>query len=378
MRRRRLERGEPEKAGKYITKIKLKSFQSHIESELILHEGVNIITGRSDSGKSAIIRALLWMISNKPPGKYLRRWGANGGETSVEVSTADGIVITHGIDDAGYYDVTCNGGTNRLKALRTDVPEEVTRLVDLDTFNVQSQLDQHFMIQQSAGSVARELNRLTGLGIVTDMLTEANKRITGINTQMRELPQKISAITTSLERLPDIQLIISKLKQTEALDVSVRDRTAAFSHLQDTCSRTTRVLADLIRQKAARDRLSSVETALSLQERKREKTREWKRLTSICASIRESAAQRNVLVKLSTRYSNILPRAAGLRESIDKRSDGMLGISSLMEKVVKTSAKLEESILARKRVAEEYNKLLAEIGTCPVCGGTLSELRIEV
>ena len=376
--RRRLEMGEPKKAGKHITKIKLKNFQSHIESELDLHEGVNIITGRSDSGKSAIIRALLWMISNKPPGKYLRRWGANGGETSVGISIADGTTLVHGIDEAGYYDVTRNGETNRLKALRTDVPEEVSRLLDLDTFNVQSQLDQHFMIQQSAGSVARELNRLTGLGIVTDMLTEANRRITGINSQMREIPRKISDVNTALAKLPNIRLLTEKLERAEALESSVTDRAAAFSHLQDTYSRITRVLMDLARKEVDRDRLSIVEKAITLQELKREKVREWKRLSSICTNFRDNITKRDALIELSTHYARSLQRAGELCETMDKRKAGMVGIRSLIEQMARTSARLEESILAKKREAEEYNKLLTEIGACPICGGTLNGLRIEV
>ncbi|MFR9297315.1 MAG: AAA family ATPase, partial [Aedoeadaptatus pacaensis] len=44
----------------FIEKIILVNFQSHVYSELSLSRGVNVIVGPSDSGKTAIMRALRW------------------------------------------------------------------------------------------------------------------------------------------------------------------------------------------------------------------------------------------------------------------------------------------------------------------------------
>ncbi len=51
-----------------IKSAKLINFQSHIDSLLEFHSGVNSITGQSDSGKSSILRAINWVIHNKPSG----------------------------------------------------------------------------------------------------------------------------------------------------------------------------------------------------------------------------------------------------------------------------------------------------------------------
>ena len=51
-----------------IKSVELKNFQSHNQSRLEFCDGVNIIVGASDSGKSAILRGLFWVLYNNPNG----------------------------------------------------------------------------------------------------------------------------------------------------------------------------------------------------------------------------------------------------------------------------------------------------------------------
>ena len=45
-----------------IDKIKIENIQSHKNTELNLSNGINVIVGSSNNGKSAILRALYWAI----------------------------------------------------------------------------------------------------------------------------------------------------------------------------------------------------------------------------------------------------------------------------------------------------------------------------
>ena len=65
-----------------IKQLNIHNFQSHEDSSLNFTEGVNVIIGASDSGKSAIIRALKFVVYNSPSGSDMRSWW--GGETSVK------------------------------------------------------------------------------------------------------------------------------------------------------------------------------------------------------------------------------------------------------------------------------------------------------
>ena len=58
-----------------IDKIILENFQSHKYSELEFVEGLNAIIGSTDSGKTAIFRAIKWALYNEPQGDYFVREG---------------------------------------------------------------------------------------------------------------------------------------------------------------------------------------------------------------------------------------------------------------------------------------------------------------
>lgn len=59
---------------KKISRIEIVNFQSHSYTDLYLSDGVNVIVGPSDSGKTAIIRAIKWVLFNEPSGSsFIKR-----------------------------------------------------------------------------------------------------------------------------------------------------------------------------------------------------------------------------------------------------------------------------------------------------------------
>ena len=60
-----------------IKSIHLRNFQRHKKLDIDLSEGVNVIVGPSDIGKTAILRALYWLRFNRPLStEVLHTWGA--------------------------------------------------------------------------------------------------------------------------------------------------------------------------------------------------------------------------------------------------------------------------------------------------------------
>ena len=104
-----------------IRSINLQNFQSHKDTHLELSAGVNAIIGPSDSGKTAILRALRWAAWNKPSGDALRSsWG---GDTvvCVEVDEQGQQVVRSRTDKENLYQV----GDMELRAFGADVPSPV-------------------------------------------------------------------------------------------------------------------------------------------------------------------------------------------------------------------------------------------------------------
>jgi len=124
-----------------IQTIQINNFQSHKHTYLTLDPGVNIIVGPSDSGKTAILRALRWLVWNRPTGEAFRSsWG---GETLVEI-TLDDFILQRSKDKENIYKIVNDNEVKLLKAFGTEVPEEVSKILNLDDSNLQQQMDAPF------------------------------------------------------------------------------------------------------------------------------------------------------------------------------------------------------------------------------------------
>ena len=160
-----------------ITQVEIENFQSHRHTIVSLVDGVNVVIGPSDAGKSAVFRAINWVRSNRPLGDAFRsNWG---GDTKVTVTTSDGHTIQRIRTDRDNMYVLDNELI--LKAFGTEPPEEVFTLLQLDSFNVQTQDDGPFLLSLSPGEAAQLLNRaasIDGIDVVIGNLKKEHGAIT--------------------------------------------------------------------------------------------------------------------------------------------------------------------------------------------------------
>ena len=154
-----------------IRKVAIQNFQIHKQTELEFKEGMNVIAGSSDNGKSSIIRAIRWVLMNRPTGFAFHTHGAKD-DTAVAMVFGDYECVTRqkGEKNSGGY----HHRGKTYAALRTDVPPEIERVLNLSEINIQSQHDPYFLLQDSPGEVAKKLNVVAGLGIIGDTIKTAN------------------------------------------------------------------------------------------------------------------------------------------------------------------------------------------------------------
>ncbi len=154
-----------------IKKVAIKNFQIHKDTVLEFTEGMNVIAGSSDNGKSSIIRAIRWVLMNRPTGFAFHTHGAKD-DTAVCLVFGDNENVTRfkGEKNTGGYQYK----GNTFAALRTDVPPEIGQVLNMEQINIQSQHDPYFLLQDSPGEVAKKLNVVAGLGIIGDTIKNAN------------------------------------------------------------------------------------------------------------------------------------------------------------------------------------------------------------
>ena len=164
-----------------IQKLHILNFQSHRDTALEFHPGVNVIVGASDSGKTAILRALRWLIWNRPNGEDFRSdWG---GDTEVHLTVDDVEIRRVKAKENGYAIQQPDGRWKVLLAFGTKVPEDIQKALNIDDTNLQKQFDSPFLISSSPGEVAGYFNGIAHLERIDSSVSYVNGKILSLNSQ---------------------------------------------------------------------------------------------------------------------------------------------------------------------------------------------------
>lgn len=208
-----------------IKSVSIQNFQSHAKTELDFHEGVNVIVGTTDGGKTAIIRALRWLIWNRPSGDALRsRWG---GATNVQLETEEGV-ITRSKDKIDKYTLRLKGQEDiEFKAIGVSVPTEIQRVLNISEINLQNQHDSTFLLSDTPGAVATHFNKVARLDRIDSATSAINGWIRGLRSDVSHLETDIATEKAKLpqfENLEKFEIEIEALEQMEGKVVTMRSR----------------------------------------------------------------------------------------------------------------------------------------------------------
>lgn len=163
-----------------IQEVTIEGYQSHTNSTFRLSPGLTVITGPSDAGKTAIIRALRWFAFNEPTGEAFLHTIRNPDgsikeavdQVKVSVTFDNGITVTK-TRRKGKTTYTHSAFPTAWE--KAEIPPEIKETLglvkqqygDFETcLNFAFQLDAPFMLSESASVGAKVLGKLAGTEIV--------------------------------------------------------------------------------------------------------------------------------------------------------------------------------------------------------------------
>jgi len=300
-----------------IQSLSIKNFQSHKDSHLDFHPGVNIIVGSSDSGKTAMLRALRWLVWNRPQGDSIRSvWG---GVTEVELITEEsGLEVDSSIirrkDKQDEYIMN----DQSFKAFRTDVPEEITKVLNLSEINLQTQLEAPFLLSDSPGEVAQHFNKVANLDKIHKSTSNINSWIKRLNA---DITYKESEIETREERLKDFEHLEKFEAEVEVLE---------------------EIEKNLLNMRSRRVKLISLISDLEKKEQEIESQKE--------------------LLTFEKPVNDIL----SLYEELDLRKSRRLSLMGLINSIEGISTQLNKEVSRQARLEVEFQESFPDV--CPLCG----------
>jgi len=227
-----------------LTKVEIENFMSHQNTVLEFLPGTNVIIGESDQGKSAAFTAINWVINNRPLGDFFRSvWG---GDTRVALYTAEGDVIERiRTDNKNEYRI--NGEI--LEAFGTQVPQEISDILQLDGYNIQAQMDPDFLLSQTPGEAARVLNKAAAIDEIDTTISGISKALYQINSGIKSKKLLLFAQEQNLKQYENLSEIEAKIQQAEELEILKQNQNRKLTELRGILFRIQQVEFTLERTK---------------------------------------------------------------------------------------------------------------------------------
>lgn len=248
-------------------KIRIKNFQSLSEAEIELEDGLTIVTGATNNGKSAIIRAVESAVFNDGTDEYIKA-GTDG--LSVELDNgAHNVVYVRKVK--GKTDKTTyrfDGGEPQQKVGRAQLPE-MGQLFNIREVRLQNnqkarlnfwyQNDKPFLMDKTAGQLYEFLSVSSSekyLAVLKAMAVDMKQEETGIkaltvsidtlkkelghkqdvldrNRGFQDLYERLSVLKETGERLRNTETILAAMDEVQKLSGTVNESLRrATAHLE--------------------------------------------------------------------------------------------------------------------------------------------------
>jgi exonuclease SbcC len=225
-----------------------------VDSSFTLAPGLTVITGPSDAGKTAVIRALRWLAFNEPQGEAFIHTVRNPDgsvrsacdEASVAVEFKDGTIITK---------TRRKGKTTYTHSLypepweKAEVPPEIKETLGLlkqsygDTFetclNFAFQLDPPFLLSETGSAGAKVLGKLAGTEVVDKSIGAVNKLAHRTRTEIAQAEKTIGQLDVELLEYLEVDQNFTALLQLEAAFQATEDKVSRYKTLQELKNRHT-------------------------------------------------------------------------------------------------------------------------------------------
>jgi exonuclease SbcC len=202
-----------------LKKLQIQNFQSHSNSEIEFSDGFNLIVGPSNNGKSSILRAFEWLVTNRPLGHEFIRHHTKETTITASINNAN-IIRKRNKDSSGSYAINNNDPYSMISG---NIPESVIDILNLDSINIQPQIDQHFLIVDTPGQIAKKINTITGIeramdGIkrLKDSHTHCIRRLSDIKFETERIEEYLaSGVLEKQQELKNIHKVQVKLTSSQ-------------------------------------------------------------------------------------------------------------------------------------------------------------------
>ncbi|MCK8824260.1 AAA family ATPase [Fuchsiella alkaliacetigena] len=356
-----------------IKEIQIENFQSHKSSSLELAAGLNIITGPSDTGKSAIIRALRWVLYNEPLGDDFIRVGAQRCRVALLFENGYRLIRErkHNNKENNYLLIDPQGNKEVYTGFGTKVPEQVKELhqmpkVVLDddtttTLNLDYQLAGPFLLSDTGSAKAKAVGQLTGVHVVDAAIKEVARDLSRTKGQRKQELSEIQKIDERLEAYQDLPQLKQQINSKEELLVKLKDCSSQLEEYNSLQQKLKELrseeekLEELLSSLVDLDKLEAIYQELINKQSKLTKLkslqRDWQQTKQGLEDLEKLLIKLKDLAQVEEHCQRLV-ELADFKESLTDLKQRLLSVEAAQEK--------NKQILERSKDLKRVEKLLTE------------------
>lgn len=399
-----------------IKRVKIRNFESHEDTETEFADGLNLVVGQSNQGKSAIVRAIAMVVANRFDKESVR----NGCDfCSVTIETDKGEVTAERGESVNRWTVRKNGEEEKhYRNIGTATPPGALEVLGMgersrgdvkELPNVLFQLEKHYMLSEVDGrkvtssQLARMMDEAIGIGGMEELV---NDMATGLGRMKKELADSCNRISELKADILDEAVFarmenavgktsekLSSLLEAESLVSGAKtlgDRAIlvgrGVSRLADECARLEFVISEYDRVGALERKLSLARGAVSAREgietldrdaeamgRALEAGERLGKMVGLAEKLSELSAKMKAIRKLGS-----FPDIGGV-ESLAETCDGLSERASAARKALAEAREAYRGLKSAERSAsgleveleqkqDALHALEKTLGKCPLCG----------
>jgi len=339
-----------------IEKIQIRGFGANEKLDVEFGPNVTSIIGKSFIGKSWLLRALKWVMRNKPAGNSYINWDSD--EAKVRLSVDNKKVVR--IRSKSINSYRLSGKSHPYLALaQSNVPKDISEIMNVSDINFQGQHTLPFWFCETAGEVSRQLNSIVNLEVI-------DKTLSNIESQKRKAKVLIEVTEQSLKEAVKEK---KGLEYVEDLDVELSSVESIQKDYQTNAEKHARI----------DEKLNLVAKYASIQENRL-------RVVSDGSSVLSARVKYVKIADFTENLSNLIESVQELQDILDCRPPTIKPLRNLKEKLEqvtinhndlddliedienrrKKKCQIEESLKSLKKRRQEIAG-----GHCPLCGKKL-------
>ena len=333
---------------------RLQNFQSHKKTILKFSERMNVIYGPSDNGKSAFLRGIRLVVTNRPNGEKFRSHDTD--KTICGLKTKTFSVKRVRSDTKNEYVV----GKKSYKALRMAVPDDISIPLNLSEVNIQTQDDVYFLIDKSPGKVSKVLNEVAGLEVMDKVIQSTNKKVRSVSSEVNSTNKSLMTVQESIYELDWVEASNIELKELEALSSKIQKSVNEYAEIND-------ILKSLKVLQNSKDSMLSDDLILDL-----------KSLIKVRDLIDEKEcdhddllAKLDLIDELEEQLANVdlidVTELDNLRIHIESKECKLDSVQSIIDNIDSLKSKHIQAIERVKKANKAFKTSLSKYDICPTC-----------